>query len=91
MTTEQPTMHWEDATTATIDPHAYYIVQHNGHEWRDFDLGVISGRLVQLRLAPDYVRGRPEWVAKIVRPLPHLEERASTDEQRGPVGVSSPK
>lgn len=65
---EQPTMQWEDATKAAIDPDAYYVVQHNGHEWRDFDLGVISGRLVQLRLEPNYVRGRPEWVAKIVRP-----------------------
>lgn len=74
--TEQPTMHWEDAATATIDPEAYYVVQHNGHEWRDFDLGVISGRLVQMRLRPEHVRGRPEWVAKIVRPSPVAETKS---------------
>ena len=61
-------MHWEDATKAEIDPKAYYFVQHNGGEWRDFDLGVISGTLVKIRLEPDYVRGRPIWVAKITRP-----------------------
>lgn len=68
---EQPKMRWEDATKAVIDPDAYYVVQHNGHEWRDFDLAVIRGTLVQLRLGSDYVRGRPEWVAKIVRPITH--------------------
>ena len=45
-------MTWEDATKVTIDPKAYYVVQHNGGEWRDFDLGVISGTLVKMRLEP---------------------------------------
>lgn len=67
--TEQPTMQWEDATKATIDPKSYYVVQHNGGEWRDFDLGVISGTLVLHRLGPQHIRGRPEWVAKIIRPI----------------------
>lgn len=63
-------MIWVDATEAEIDPNAYYVIQHNGGEWRDFDLGVISGALVKRRLEPDYVRGRPIWVAKITpRPI----------------------
>jgi len=61
-------MQWVDATKAKIEADAYYVVQHNGGEWRDFDLGVIKGVLVQRRLEPDYVRGRPIWVAKITNP-----------------------
>lgn len=61
-------MVWEKANVQAIDPDAYYVVQHNGHEWRDFDLAILSGRIVAARLGPDYVRGRPEWIAKIVRP-----------------------
>ena len=61
-------MNWERAETATIDPTCHYLVQHNGHEWRDFDLMIMPGMMVQRRLEPSYVRGRPEWVAKIVRP-----------------------
>lgn len=61
-------MTWERADEAVIDADAYYVVQHNGHEWRDFDLSILSATLVARRLRPDYVRGRPEWIAKIVRP-----------------------
>ena len=61
-------MIWEKAEKTDIDPNAYYVVQHNGHEWRDFDLAIMHGIMVLKRLEPDYVRGRPEWVAKIVRP-----------------------
>ena len=61
-------MTWERADEAMIDTDAYYIVQHNGHEWRDFDLAVMSGVMVKYRLLPNYVRGRPEWVAKVTRP-----------------------
>ena len=61
-------MVWERADEAIIDPDAYYVVQHNGHEWRDFDLAILSGGLVTRRLQPDYVRGRPEWIARVVRP-----------------------
>lgn len=72
------TMHWERADEAKIDTEAYYVVQHNGHEWRDFDLAVLSGVMVKYRLLPTYVRGRPEWVAKVVRPqvtpAPHRRE-----------------
>lgn len=70
------TMTWERADEAVIDTDAYYVVQHNGHEWRDFDLAVLSGVMVKYRLMPPYVRGRPEWVAKIVRPTlsPHQQE-----------------
>ena len=62
------TMTWERAEEAVIDVEAYYVVQHNGHEWRDFDLAILAGHTVAWRLRPDYVRGRPEWVAKIIRP-----------------------
>jgi hypothetical protein len=61
-------MQWEDARSASIDEDAYYLVQTNGGEWRDFDLAVLNGRLVARRMGPNYVRGRPMWVAKIDRP-----------------------
>lgn len=61
-------MIWEKAEKADIDPGAYYLVQDNGHEWRDFDLSIMPGRMVTHKLEPHYVRGRPEWVAKITRP-----------------------
>lgn len=63
-------MNWEKAETAEIDPKAFYLVQDNGHEWRDFDLSIIKGVLVIDRLKPDWVRGRPEWICKITRPFP---------------------
>jgi len=71
-------MNWERANNTDIDPASYYLVQSNGSEWRDFDLLILPGRVVLQRLHPQYVRGRPEWVAKIVRP--------STDSspERGP-------
>lgn len=62
-------MSWEKADTAVIDPDAFYIVQDNGEEWRDFNLGVHRGIIVQRRLSPTYVRGRPVWIAKIRRPV----------------------
>jgi hypothetical protein len=61
-------MQWERAEEAQIDPSSYYVVQTNGGEWRDFDLSVWNGRIVQASMVPDYVRGRPVWVAKIIRP-----------------------
>lgn len=64
-----PPMNWERADEAEIDPHAYYVVQTNAGEWRDFDLVVLSGLMVQKKLEPSYVRGRPVWVAKITRPV----------------------
>ena len=71
-------MTWERAENATIDPSAYYVVQHNGHEWRDFDLAILSGRMVAAHLEPHYVRGRPEWIAKIVRPSLKTADREGT-------------
>lgn len=59
---------WEKAAEAEIDEQSYYVVQHNGGEWRDFDLAVMSGPMVRRRLEQDYVRGRPVWIAKINRP-----------------------
>lgn len=59
---------WEKAADAEIDESANYLVADNGHEWRDFDLSVMRGIMVKSRLRPSYVRGRPEWIAKIVRP-----------------------
>src|SRR4051812_10563688 len=47
-------MQWQSAEGAQIDDSAYYVVQHNGHEWRDFDLAVLRGSLVRRRLEPDY-------------------------------------
>lgn len=72
------TMQWENAKTAKIDLDAYYVVQTNAHEWRDFDLAVLAGHIVNFRLQPHYVRGRPEWIAKIVRP----NDAALTADQR---------
>lgn len=63
-----PFMTWEKAETATIDDDAYYLVHDNGHEWRDFDLSIQRGVLVRHKLEPSFVRGRPEWIAKIIRP-----------------------
>lgn len=59
---------WEKADEAEIDESANYLVADNGHEWRDFDLHVMRGIMVKHRLRPGFVRGRPEWVAKVVRP-----------------------
>lgn len=61
-------MNWEKAETAMIDDTAYYLVQDNGHEWRDFDLSVQRGYMIRHKLEPSYIRGRPEWVAKVIRP-----------------------
>jgi hypothetical protein len=62
-------MNWEKAETAAINDSAYYVVQDNGHEWRDFDLSVQRGVMVRRKLEPSYVRGRPEWIAKVIRPV----------------------
>jgi hypothetical protein len=62
------TMQWERAEEALIDLSSYYVVQTNGGKWRDFDLSVWHGRVVRARMVPEYVRGRPVWIAKIVRP-----------------------
>jgi hypothetical protein len=59
---------WERADEAEIDESANYLVADNGHEWRDLDLSVKRGYMVKHCLRPGFVRGRPEWVAKIVRP-----------------------
>jgi hypothetical protein len=73
-------MNWERADTAEIDSSAYYLVQHNGHEWRDFDLMIMHGLMVNRRLEPDYVRGRPEWVAKIIRPTGDVSRSAASND-----------
>lgn len=66
-------MAWMPAALSNIDLDAYYLVKDNGGEWRDFDLHVMHGRMVAHRLNPDYVRGRPQWVAKITRPATEQE------------------
>lgn len=63
-----PEMKWERADEAGIDPGAHYLVKTNGGEWRDFDLALLSGWQVQRYMEPDYVRGRPEWIARINAP-----------------------
>lgn len=62
-------MNWERAETAQIDVHAFYLVKDNGGEWRDFDLHIMRGTMVNHKLAPNYVRGRPEWIVRIEQPL----------------------
>jgi hypothetical protein len=62
-------MDWEPAETAAIEDAAFYLVQDNGMEWSDHDLHVMKGWLVRGRLAPQIVRGRPVWIAKIIRPV----------------------
>jgi hypothetical protein len=61
-------MKWERADQATIDESAFYVVQTNGGEWRDFDLFILKGIMVAYRMNPSYVRGRPVWIAKITKP-----------------------
>lgn len=67
-------MNWEDATKASIDTESYYVVQTNGAEWRDFDLAIMPGKIVQFRLEPRYVRGRPVWISKITPPSISLQD-----------------
>jgi len=61
-------MDWQKANEVEIDEDAYYVVQTNGAEWRDFDLMVMRGTLVKLRIEPHYIRGRPMWICKVIRP-----------------------
>lgn len=61
-------MPWERAETASVDANAFYLVKDNGGEWRDFDLHIMRGTMVNHKLAPQYVRGRPEWIAKVNAP-----------------------
>lgn len=63
-----PDVKWHRADEAEIDEKADYLVLTNGGEWRDADLFVWYGMMVQRRLVPTYVRGRPVWIAKITRP-----------------------
>jgi hypothetical protein len=65
---QRPAMQWERAEQDKIDVSADYVVKDNGGEWRDHDLHVMSGFMVKRKLDPNYVRGRPVWVAKIVAP-----------------------
>lgn len=61
-------MKWEKAQLCNIDVESFYLVQTNGGVWRDHDLMVMNGWLVARNLNPDYVRGRPVWICKIIRP-----------------------
>lgn len=61
-------MKWIKAELSNVDVDAYYLVKTNGEEWRDFDLCILRGYLVARKLDPDYVRGRPVWIAKITIP-----------------------
>lgn len=61
-------MAWEKAEGARLDPEAYYLVKTNGGEWLDHDLAIMRAKMIEFRLQPHYVRGRPEWVAKITNP-----------------------
>lgn len=57
---------WRDPMTEIIEPDIWYLVQTNGMEWRDHDLFVWVGRMVSAKLDPNYVRGRPIRVARIM-------------------------
>ncbi len=61
-------MNWERADRAEIDDKARYLVLTNGAEWRDNDAELWHGLMVKRRLLPEYVRGRPVWIMKIVVP-----------------------
>jgi hypothetical protein len=84
LTSDVAGMPWEPAETAQIDFNAYYVVKNNGDEWRDFDLCILRGQMVQHKLAPNYVRGRPEWIAKIDRPAAAPLERCPTCDSPDP-------
>ncbi len=66
-------MHWEKAEEVKIQKHAYYLAKTNGSEWRDLDLYVMKGFMVEFKLRPENVRGRPVWVAKINLPRERSE------------------
>jgi hypothetical protein len=61
---------WGFAADETIDASAYYLVKTNAGEWRDPDLRVMKGYEVQRKLEPDYVRGRPILIARVLDPGP---------------------
>jgi len=67
---ELPVLVWEkaEATKLDEDEDAKYLVKTNGDEWRGLDLLVLPAVLVKMHLRPNYVRGRPQWIAKIKRP-----------------------
>lgn len=44
-------------------------IKDNGGEWRDFDLQILGGRMVQHRLGKQYMRGRPQWIVRIEPPV----------------------
>lgn len=61
-------MVWEPATAAEIDRQAYYLVKTNAFEWGDREWEVMRGSMVNFKLAPHYVRGRPLYVSRITDP-----------------------
>lgn len=61
----QATTEWIKAEDVVVDETAYYLVKTNGDQWRDPSLYTMRGYEVARKLEPGYIRGRPEWVAKI--------------------------
>jgi len=61
-------MKWMKAEGAVLDREGDYLVKTNAMEWGDPDLKVMRGSMVQFFMRPDYVRGRPVWVARITNP-----------------------
>lgn len=61
-------MMWEPVATAQIDRSAYYLVKTNAFEWGDREWEVMSGSMVESKLAPHYIRGRPLFVSRITDP-----------------------
>lgn len=64
----QKSMTWERAEDALIAETSYYVVLDNGREWGDPDLNIVKGYVVRARLEPQIIRGRPEWIARVIRP-----------------------
>ena len=61
----QATTEWTRADDIEVDEAADYLVKTNGDQWSDPCLRTMRGYEVARKLEPGYVRGRPEWIAKI--------------------------
>ena len=59
---------WDRPENVEIDDDALYLVRTNGGEWRDADTFVWRGIHVRKRLGTNFMRGRPEWIARVFEP-----------------------
>lgn len=56
---------WQKAVIVNIEQSKRYLVKTNGGEWRYPDLYLMTGYEVLNKLRPEYVRGRPVYVAEV--------------------------